>query len=161
MSTKKNHRISNVIWERPINYTRGILAIPIPPEPDAPVPLYWLDNRNGELFFVNASNETLIKVSAELGGYETCDDDVLSVSNGSGYTYHDVKPQEAIQIEKFIAQADSDFIFQMYIEINSPSRGKQRISTPSEKGKISGQIILFDDGSWGKHIQVLNPLDNE
>jgi hypothetical protein len=154
MSTKKHHRISNVIWERPINHTRGILAIPLPPEPDAPVPLYWLDNRNGELFFVNASNETLIKVSANLVGFETCDDDVLSVSNDSGYTYHDVKPQEAIRIEKFIDQLDSDYHFQIYIEINSPSRGKQQISTPLEKGEISGQVILFDDGSWGKHIQV-------
>jgi len=154
MESKKLKRIENVLWERPVKYTPGMLAVPIPPEPDAPKPVYWVDNRGEELFFVNSSDETLNLVSAEMGGFETCDDEVVSVSNADGYIYQEIKPNEAVKIEAFDSLLDSDYVFQMYIQVNSTVRGKMRFCLPMEKGGVSNRVLLWDNGDAEKQVSI-------
>lgn len=148
----KNKRVADVKWERPQEYTEGLYAVPIPPDPDAPAPLLWLCPRGDDLFFINSTDTTLERVSATLGGFETCDDDVVTVSNGDGYTYKDVRPDEAVKIEKFCPNADSDYVFQITIHIVSGLLGKMKITPPTEKGGVSGQVLLWDNNEPGKNV---------
>jgi hypothetical protein len=150
----KNKRVADVKWERPQEYTEGLYAAPIPPGPDAPAPLFWLIVDGEELFFVNSTDAMLKRVSATLGGFETCDDDVVTVNNGDGYTYKDVRPNEAVKIEKFLTIEDSDWMFQITIHIVSNVLGEMKITPPMEKGKVSGQVLLWDNNEPGKNVSI-------
>ncbi len=141
----KNKRVAGVKWARPQEYSKGLYAAPLAPDPDAPKPLFWLKLVGEELFFVNSSTETLAMVSTSAGGFETCDDDVVTISNGEGYTYKNVNPDEAVKIESFCPVSDSDSVFQISIHIESGILGKMEITSPMEKGKVSGQVLVWDD----------------
>ena len=152
---KKNIRIPGVEWERPAEYTSGMFAKRIEPDPDAPSPLFWLWEKEEGLFFINSSDTTLRKVAAMIGGFETCDDEVATVNNAKGYSYKDVQQNEAVKIEKFCPIDDSDYLFQLVIEIDSDTLGNIQITPPVQKGSVSGQVLLWDNNEAGRRVDVI------
>jgi len=154
MKTGKYKRVADVKWKRPQQYTEGLYAAPLKPDPDAPAPLFWLTVDRDDLLFVNSSSETLERVSATLGGLETCDDDLVTVNNGGGYVYKDVRPNEAVKLDRFSPIKDSDYVFQLTIHIVSDLFGKMKIVPPPEKGKVSGRVLIWNNKEPEKNVCV-------
>jgi hypothetical protein len=152
---KKNKRITGVKWGSPDGYTSGMFAKRIEPDPDKPSPLFWLWEKEEGLFFINSSDTTLRTLSATIGGCETCDDEVATVNNAKGYSYKDVQQNEAVKIEKFCPIDDSDYLFQLVIEIDSDTLGKIQITPPVQKGSVSGQVLLWDNNEAGRRVDVI------
>lgn len=141
--------------------------MPLPPHPpEYRRPIYWLATTEvsqgegapyaTELYFVNWSGETLNSVIAGSGGFQTVDDDVLSFSNDQGYVYRNVAPNEAVKVEVFDNYYDLDQMFVIAIEIRSRTQGSLRMTTGPEKGGVSEQVLLWDNGEPGKRVTVSN-----
>ena len=120
-------------------------------------PVFWLEltggRKQGDLYFINESQEVLDYVMVEPAGYMTADDDVLTLE-AKGTIYHDVLPHEAVKIEAFDGYYDLDMVFQITLEVKSKTYGKIRFRTPPEKGYIPRQELLWDNGEPGKHVTV-------
>ncbi|XKH61597.1 hypothetical protein LG290_07780 [Halomonas sediminis] len=120
-------------------------------------PGFWLElsggRKEGDLYFINDSEDVLDYVKAEPAEYMTADEDTLTLE-AEGVTYHDVLPHEAVKIDEFDGVYDLDMVFQISLEVKSKAHGKMRIRTPSEKGFIPRQELLWDNGDPGKHFVV-------
>jgi len=118
-------------------------------------PIFWLElsggRKEGDLYFINDSQEPLDYVKVEAAGFMTADDDTVTLEV-DGVTYHNVLPHEAVKIEEFDGYYDLDMVFQMHLEVKSETHGKMRIRTPSKKGFIPRQELLWDNGETGKNV---------
>jgi len=81
----------------------------------------------------------------------TIDDDVAPVT-GAEFVYHDVAPDEAVKVESYHEVYDSDFLLQLRITIKTASNGLIFWSK-IYKNKFPCEVILWDDGSFGKNVQ--------
>jgi hypothetical protein len=108
----------------------------------------------GELYLVNSSVETLDEVSAESGGFQTVDDDVVSITSNDGYTYKNVKPNFAVKIEEYDGYNDLDYILQVVVTIQSTNLGTIEILTLPAKGGVGETVILWDNGEAGENVSI-------
>jgi hypothetical protein len=144
--------------------------IPVPPNPpEYRRPVFWLATRNeteGEgapfstgLYLVNWSGETLSRVTSGSGGLQQADDAVLTFASDTGYSYEAVAHDEAVRVELFDNYYDLDSLFAVSVTVHSPSLGVLRLSTGLEKGRISEQVLLWDNGDPGRRagVQRLDP----
>ena len=119
--------------------------------PDHRIPKYWLYRSGADLFFINNSSESLEFVTTETGGFQTCDDEVLTIES-SGYRYENVLPGEAVKIEEFDDYYDLDYVFQIELCLKSKSEGVCIFKSPPHKGSIGETVLLWDSGETGKYV---------
>jgi hypothetical protein len=117
------------------------------------VPLYYLEQDGGDVYFVNNSGETLDSVSSGSCGMQTVDDDVVSVG-GPACSYENVKPGEAVKVESYHAVLDSDFLMQLDVGVSSPSKGRVAYRCWA-KGGVTSVVLLWDDGRPGSGVGVV------
>lgn len=145
MTSRLEHkRIENkFVWVP--HYKRiGRFGFPLSNKVDDRVPLFWTAISDGELYFVNNSNETLDHVQVETVGFQTCDDDIVTVNSaGHSYVYESVKSLEAVKIDEYDVYLDSDFVLQTRIKIKSPTYGVLDLSTKPEKGGFSECVLKW------------------
>lgn len=116
-----------------------------------------------ELYFVNHSEETLTRVSAEDGGFSSCDEGVISAwtEAGKGYHYRDVRPGEAVKVAEFDDYYDLDYVLAVCVTLTSPSRGTLTLSTPPEKGGVRECVLLYASGEVGKGCALSRVSDHD
>ena len=132
-----------------------MFGLPMPPrKPETRNPKFWLDRDGDDLYFINDSEEILDLVSAATGGFQTCDDAVLTVGSNNDYVYENVMPKEAVKIEEFDPFYDSDFILQVYIDVKSKNEGSLAIQSPAEKGGIKEAVLMWDTGEAGRYTSI-------
>jgi hypothetical protein len=163
---KEPKRVQGAFEWMPPQDRHAIKRLLPPHPPEHRRPIYWLATAAAsqsegapdatELYFVNWSGETLDSVIAGSAGFQTVDDDVLSFANDNGYGYRKVAPNEAVKVEVFDNYYDLDQVFAVGIEVHSPTRGFLRMATGLEKGRISEQVLLWDNGDPGKRVKVSN-----
>ena len=97
---------------------------------------------------MNNTDEILDSVTAGSGGFQTLDDDIITVG-GPKYSYEAVKPNEAVQVESYHSFYDSDYVLQLIVEIKSKRWGTKEFSTTA-KGGFSREVLLWDNGDPGE-----------
>ena len=122
----------------------GRFGFPLSNKVDDRIPIFWTAVSESELYFVNNSSETLDYVRVKTVGFQTCEDEVVTVSSaGYSYMYESVRPSEAVKIDEYDVYLDSDFVLQTHIKINSPTYGVLELSTTPEKGKFSECVLMW------------------
>jgi hypothetical protein len=132
---------------------------PMPPrKAELRHPLLWFARKENELYLVNSSEETLDSVAAGTGGFQTVDDDCITVSskNKYKYEYKNVKPNDAVKVEKFDGFYDLDYVLQVSMRIQSKNIGCIEILTPPKKGGIGELVVLWDTMENGKNVSIKN-----
>ncbi len=134
MTSELEHkRIENKFVWVPYYKRIGRFGFPLSNKVDDRVPLFWTAISDSELYFVNNSNETLDYVRVKTVGFQTCDDDIVTVNrDGYSYVYESVKPSDAVKIDEYDVYLDSDFVLQTRIKIKSPTYGVLEFSTKPE-----------------------------
>lgn len=125
-----------------------------PRKPEERRPVLWLARQRDELYLVNDSEESLHSVKASTGGFQTIDDDAISISSNEGYEYENVRPGSAVKVEHFDEICDLDFILQVYLVIQSDKLGHITVNSPSGKGGIGEAVLLWDSGEPGKNVSI-------
>lgn len=152
MAEQEGKRIDNPFDWLPPEKRQWRFGPPLAPEkPDNRKPAFYIDSiENGferSVFFVNNTPEILDYVRSSSGGFETLDDDVMPI-NGSGYSYENVLPNEAVQVECYHRVYDSDSILSLNFEVSSRQWGIQRFSAAAKGGPERG-VLLWDNGEPG------------
>ncbi|WP_280553463.1 hypothetical protein [Halomonas sp. 25-S5] len=155
---KQPKRLQDVFTWLPPQQRVGRFGFPLAHGPsEEKRPVFWLElsggRKEGELYFINDSQDTLDYVKVEAAGFMTADDDTITLE-ADGITYHDVLPHEAVKIEEFDGVYDLDIVFQVGLEVKGETYGKMRIRTPPGKGFIPRQELLWDNGQSGKNVVV-------
>ena len=150
---REHQRLENAFEWMPMQ-ERTRFGTPMPPrKAETRKPVFWITNGKGGLHFVNDSQEALALVATATGGFQTCDNEVAMVES-NGYTYKDVKPGEAVKIEEFDDFYDCDNLFQLDITVHSVEYGNKVFTTKPEKGGISDDVLLWDNGETGRYVSV-------
>lgn len=152
----KEHKMvdNKFIWEEPSSRKSIFGGTVHSRKTELRSPVLWLARDGGELYLVNSSTETLDVVSADSGGFQTVDDDVVSITSNDGYTYKNVKPSFAIKIEEYDEYYDLDYILQVVVTIQSKNLGTIEILTLPAKGGVGETVILWDNGEAGKNVSI-------
>lgn len=151
---KEKKTITNGFVWVPMNKRTGKFGLPMPPRPaETRKPLLWLARNGNELYFVNSSDETIDLILADTGGFQTVDDDVMTISSDSAYEYQNVLPGDAVKVEEFDGFYDLDFVLQVVIKLKSKKFGSIEIITPAKKGGIGEIVLLWDTGKWTCHYK--------
>ncbi len=125
-----------------------------PPRPKRKA-LFSLMEHEGDLYFVNDSDEILAHVATESSGFFSVDDEAtVGLENSTSYSYMDVHPSEAVKVEYYDMIQDSDFILGLDIFIESKKFGKLRIRAKSHKGGVQAQSLMWDDGSFPRMVHI-------
>ena len=103
---------------------------------------------NTDVYFVNESDEILDEVSSEGWGFVG----VSSTVNNPQFTYENVLPGEAVKIDTFNIQTDSDFVLGTTIYVTSKNLGKVKFKPKSGKGRIPEQPLLWEDESIPRYV---------
>lgn len=122
------------------------------------IPLFWLARKGQELYFVNNSDEILDVVSTHTGGCETCDNEVVRISDDVGFTYRSVKPNEAVKVDEYDEFYDLEYLLQLSLRIESKTQGCINILTRPAKGSIEEVILLWNTGESGDVTITPNPM---
>lgn len=118
---------------------------------DERTPVFRVELDDKELYFVNESDETLKRVVSGVGGSVSFDGGAAAVT-GSDLAYDDVKPGEAVLIDRFCPVMDSDYLLQASVEVFSEKLGELYFSTYPEKGEVPSAVLLWDTGEKGKNV---------
>lgn len=121
-------------------------------------PVFWLARKGPELYFVNNSYEMLDLVSTHTGGCETCDNEVVTISDDVGFTYRNVKPNEAVKIDQYDDVHDIDYLQQVALRIESKKQGCINMLTQPAKGGIKEEILLWNTGESGNVTITHTPM---
>lgn len=133
---------------------------PVPPRrPDLRMPLLWLspypgDKWHEDLYLVNASGEMLDEVRASTGGWETCGDDVVTISGLDRYVYRDIPAGAAVKIDEYHVVYDSDYVLAVGFTLRSKTLGHLNISAQPMKGGFEEVVLLWDSGETGKDANI-------
>ncbi|ABM04205.1 hypothetical protein Ping_2476 [Psychromonas ingrahamii 37] len=121
-------------------------------------PLLWLAREGKELYLVNSSAEIIDFVGAGTGGFQTVDDDCISVSSKKKYKYEykNVKLNDAVKVEEFDGFYDLDYVLQVSLRIQSKNLGNIEILTSPKKGGIGETVLLWDTMENGNHVSIKN-----
>jgi len=117
-------------------------------------PVLWLARDGNELYLVNNAHETLEYVIADSGGFQTADDDVVTVASKEQYKYRDVNHSDAVKVEEYDGFYDLDYVLQVYLKVKSPSLGCIEVLSPSKKGGVGENVLLWDSGEAGKNVSI-------
>ena len=96
---------------------------------------------------MNNTDEIIDSVTAGSGGFQTQDDEVISVG-GIQYSYELVQPDEAVQVESYDQMYDSDYVLQLNIAVKSNRWGTKHFSA-SAKGGYKREVVLWNNGDSG------------
>ncbi|PHR59899.1 MAG: hypothetical protein COA47_08955 [Robiginitomaculum sp.] len=120
--------------------------------------LQSIDMLEGDIWFVNNSDETLLEVSNSSGGFAGGTDgdveDIVTMSTPKPTVYKDVKPKEAVRIDTYNEIFDGDFYIEFGAEITSPSFGKKHLKGELLKGGDPNATLL-----WTELPEMPNPDD--
>jgi len=108
-----------------------------------------------DVWFVNNSGEILTEVANSSGGYETVDDEVITMTTLHPKVYKDVKPKEAVLISRYDEMYDSDSVIEFAADVTALSFGKQRFSGECTKGVVPDATLL-----WKPLPQEIHDPDN-
>ncbi|SDW89030.1 hypothetical protein [Thiocapsa roseopersicina] len=137
-------------WVDPWRGTRD----PSPP-PETRKPLLWITRDGHDLLLINETGETLTRVQARSDGFQTLDDEVMSITEaGHGYDYRDVAPGNAVKVDEYDDYYDLDFVLGLTLRVTSARLGCLEIFPPPAKGGVHGAVLLWDTGESGKRISV-------
>jgi hypothetical protein len=132
-------------WEQPKSRFPGVL-----PTKEERVPAFYLavqDNKEdhylSDVYFVNNTDETLDFVSSGFGGFQTCDEDVVSVQ-GRDCIYEKVIPGEAVLVESYHLVYDSDYLLELSIEALSRDLGTLKFNEV-EKGGFYSKVLMWKE----------------
>ena len=137
-----------------------MFGLPMPPrKPEPRKPKYWLARVDYELYFVNDSHEILDMVSGSYGGFQTCADDVNSMSSEPGNypIYRNVMPREAVKIDEFDPIFDSDFLIQEQVSVTTSNGERTTYISPVSKGSIGETVLLWNTDELGKGVWINGP----
>ena len=132
-------------WEQPKSRFPGVF---LPKEER--IPAFYLavqDNKEdhylSDVYFVNNTDETLDFVSSGSGGFQTCDDDVVSVQ-GQDCFYEKVIPGEAVLVESYNIVYDSDYVLELSIEVLSRVLGNLNFKE-LKKGGFDSKVLMWKE----------------
>ena len=111
---------------------------------------------NTDVYFVNESDEILDEVSSEGWGFVG----VSSTVDNPQFTYENVLPGEAVKIDTFNFQTDSDFVLGTTIYVTSKNLGKVKFKPKPGKGRIPEQPLLWEDKSIPRYV-VMQKIEDE
>ena len=117
-------------------------------------PILWLVRERDELYLVNSSEEILDLVIANSGGFQTVDEDVMTIASNDKYEYTNVKPNSAVKVEEYDGFYDLDYVLQVSISIKSKKLGCIDILSPAKKGGVQETVLLWNTGENGKYTTI-------
>lgn len=117
-------------------------------------PVLWLARDGSDLYFVNDSQDSLEFVIADTGGFQTVDDDAMTITSKEQYEYRNVNPGDAVKVDEYDQFYDLDYVLQVYLKIKSLSLGCIEIRSPAEKGGVDEAVLLWDSGEAGNHVLI-------
>jgi hypothetical protein len=117
--------------------------------------LFLLHEKSGSdneshIYCKNNTDETLVSVTSQSGGFETCDEDLVCVT-GEEIIYKDVLPGESVLVEKYDNFYDTDYVLGVSLTVESPAIGKRSFYC-SEKGGVRNQTLLYSDLQCGRCV---------
>ncbi|GAD79535.1 hypothetical protein [Vibrio ezurae] len=129
----------------------------VPPRPaETRLPLLWLSRQGAEVYLVNHTNETLELVFSDSNGFQTVDDETVSITSSDiQYRYENVPHGNAVKIEKYDNFYDLDFVLRVCLQIKAPKLGHLQLTSGYKKGGIGETVLLWDSGETGKNASVL------
>lgn len=125
-----------------------------PRKPETRTPLLWLARSDCDLFLVNATEEVLDFVIADTGGFQTVEEDCMSVASKEQYEYKNIKPNSAVKVDEYDGFYDLDYVLQVSLRIQSKSIGCIDVRSPAEKGGVGETILLWDSNEAGKGVYI-------
>lgn len=153
----KEHKIieNKFIWV-PFERRKSRFGGSIPPrQPENRHPVLWLARDGNEVYLVNSSEEILDFVVAESGGFQTVDEDVMSVASKDKYEYENIKPNTAVKVEEYDGFYDLDYVLQLSLRIQSKKLGCIEITSPAEKGGVEETVLLWNTNENGKYVSII------
>ena len=164
LAQRKHHKvIENSFKWVPLDKRKSKFGGPMTPrKAELRHPILWFARQGKELYLVNSSEETLDFVAAGTGGFQTVDDDCITVSTKNKnkykykYEYKNVKPNDAVKVEEFDGFYDLDYVLQVSMRVQSKNLGGIEILTPPKKGGIGEIVILWDTMENGKNVSITN-----
>jgi len=132
-------------WKQPKSRFPGVSL-----QKEEKTPVFYLavqeneeDHYVSDVYFINNTDETLEFVSSGTGGFQTCDEDIVSVQ-GKGLFYQKVIPGEAVLVESYHCVSDSDFVLELNIEVLSQVWGKLEFKE-LEKGGFGAKVLMWKE----------------
>lgn len=122
-------------------------------------PNYWLAIKEEGSFerlvyFVNDSKEVIDSVKVKSNGFFTSDDDFVNMESNNNTSYKNIRPGEAILVDRFNLIYDSDFFISVSISIDCKSLNHLELTTEAHKGFIPEQVLVWDTLEIAKGISV-------
>jgi len=146
MKGAKKEIISNKFKWIPMEKRVDNLGLSLPPrKPETGKPLLWVaidpqDNFIKDIYLVNDTGKTIEAVVAQTGGFETVDDDVITVSR-SDIEYKNIENGDAVKIEEYHEIYDSDYVLYIYIKVKIS--GNWINLETSAKGGFKEEVLLW------------------
>ncbi len=132
------------------------IRTPFPPKPaDNRMAIFWLARKGDAIWFVNESDEMLDYIKVYTGGYITLGEHLVggvATVSGKDRIFKRVLIGEAIQIDEFDGNLDSDYCLSVRVELSSPSYPKLILQTDTTKGGVPETVLLWNTGESGKRI---------
>jgi len=125
-----------------------------PRKAESRTPLLWLARSGCDLFLVNESEEILDFVFAGTGGFQTVDEDVMTIASNDQYEYKNVRPNSAVKVDEYDGFHDLDYVLQVSLKIQSKSLGCVDILSPAKKGGVEETVLLWDSNEAGKGVYI-------
>lgn len=126
---------------------------------DGREPYIWLEIKEGmqhncDVYLVNQSDHTLTSVKPSSGGVVIWDDEVISLENNNSAFYEDIKPGEAVLVDRFNKMTDDDLWMSLDLIIQSDQLGRVELSVNADKGDIKRQAILWSANEVADGIKI-------
>ncbi|AWI81773.1 hypothetical protein CEW87_21915 [Parazoarcus communis] len=116
-------------------------------------PRFCLYRSNGELFFVNHTDETLDWVAnGSVGGFIDAGGDPVATTDAQTH-YEQVLPGEGVLIDAFDAQFDCDLYIASTITVASAASGVLQFQC-ADKGGARGRVLLWHDGFVSPQVRM-------
>jgi len=124
-------------------------------------PRFCLSRRQGELYFVNHSDETLTWVAnGSVGGFSDQTEGAV-LSGEARCRYDAVQPKEAVLIDVFDDEFDADMYIASEVALASPTLGELTFFV-SDKGGQGSIVLLWQDGFVSPHARMSKrPAESE
>ena len=116
-----------------------------PEELRDPENIFYLESEGCHIWFVNNSDETLTKVSSSSGGFADADDESITMEGKNPKVYKDVKPKEAVLVDKYDMFFDGDFMIEFAVDVTAPSFGQKQFKSELKKGGSPNATLLWKD----------------
>lgn len=122
-------------------------GFPLPPrKPESKKPLLWIavDKKNEwveSIFLVNETETTLENVVASTGGFQTLDDEILTLK-GTDIEYINIKAGSAVKVDEYDKLHDSDYVLSLNIKVKIDGKWI-KLPSISKKGGFKEEVLLW------------------